>query len=100
VGRGWLSRKERLRAIRARLAELLEDGTLPLHAREHPSPCPGHVGLHVGTLLHLAHRLEAWPGEQKRTAQYREAAAFVAGELERLDSWLSCRRAARPRDAG
>jgi hypothetical protein len=87
-----MSRRERLRAIRTRLAQLLENGTL--------AACGGYelgegvsvsVAGHVGTLLELAIRLERWPADQRRGPAYHDMAAFVVGELERVDAWVATR---------
>jgi hypothetical protein len=93
-----MSRKERLRAIRTRLAALLQDGTLAACGaypiREGASVS---VAGHVGNLLELAIRLERWPADQKRSPAYHDMAAFVVGELERVDVWVA-QRALQPEE--
>jgi hypothetical protein len=89
-----MSRRDHLREIRLRLAELLADGTLAMLEEQRPYPLsqserPVCLVFHVGALLELADKLERWTDEQKRTAQYQEAAGFIASELERVMSWLA-----------
>lgn len=79
-----MTRRIRLRAIRAALAESLElglfDGQFYVCAR-------GHEWLlwaFVGTLLHMADYMETWEPERKAHPRYLETANYVAEELERV----------------
>lgn len=89
-------RRERLRAIRARLAALYESGELARIERPYPpdGEFAGQWDLTcvVLCLLESAQRLESKTPEQKQTRAWQTIAAFVERELLRVDGWLGERR--------
>lgn len=88
------SRRERLRAIRSRLAELLASGELERIAAGRPpyKPRPEStvIGMtkYVTALLGDATALERATPEWRATESWRQRAEFIAEQLEALAAWL------------
>lgn len=78
-----MTRRERLRLIRADLLVRLElgefDGVL-----NHHRGFEFDLRVLVWMMLDLADKLERWTPEEKRGESYARMSSFVAGELERI----------------